>query len=223
MTNGKVILAMALIVACSLVASVIVGTFAGGIAGYLVARWEGRNPTPLPKEWGEMPFPEPLPLPPFKFEEPLEGALVIKVEPESPAEEAGIKVGDTITAVDGQKIKEDQPLRDLILEHEPGEEITLTLRRWGDSREVQMTLGDTTDEKGETIPYLGIRYRSIKCGGFFQRHWIRTVVTLRFPLVRSCVRVVTRDFEIATLSPYGRNRGVVWYHRGSMNSLCLEV
>jgi len=33
MTNGKVILAMALIVACSLVASVIVGAFAGGIAG----------------------------------------------------------------------------------------------------------------------------------------------------------------------------------------------
>ena len=110
MTNGKVILAMALIVACSLVASVIVGAFAGGIAGYLVARWEGRNPTPLPEEWGEMPFP----LPPLRWEEPVEGALVIKVEPESPAEEAGIKVGDTITAVDGQKIKEDQPLRDLI-------------------------------------------------------------------------------------------------------------
>jgi membrane-associated protease RseP (regulator of RpoE activity) len=163
MTNGKVILAMALIVACSLVASVIVGAFAGGIAGYLVARWEGRNPTPLPEEWGEMPFP----LPPLRWEEPVEGALVIEVEPESPAEEAGIKVGDTITAVDGQKIKEDHPFRDLILEHEPGEEITLTLRRWGDSREVQMTLGETTDEEGETIPYLGVHYRSIK-GEFFQ-------------------------------------------------------
>lgn len=121
MTNGKAILAMALIVACSLVASVIVGAFAGGIAGYLVARWEAREPSP--EEWGEMPFPEPLPLPPFKFEEPLEGTLVIEVEPESPAEEARIEVGDIIIAVDGLEIDEDHPLRDLILEREPGERI----------------------------------------------------------------------------------------------------
>ncbi|MFQ6001759.1 MAG: S1C family serine protease [Anaerolineae bacterium] len=169
MTNGKVILVMALIVAGSLVAATVVGAFAGGIAGYLVARWEGRGPcpTPLPEERGEIPFPEPLPLPRLKSQEPVEGALVTKVEPESPAEEAGIKMGDIITAVDGLEIDEDHPLRDLILDHEPGEKITLTLSRGGESREIRVTLGETTDEEGKTIPYLGIHYWSIK-RRFFQ-------------------------------------------------------
>jgi len=169
MTNGKVILAMALIVAGSLVAAAVVGAFAGGIAGYLVAHWEerGPSPTPLPEMWGEIPFPEPLPLPRLKLREPVEGALVTKVEPQSPAEEAGIKVSDIITTVDGQEIDEDHPLRDLILEHEPGEKITLTLSRWEESREIQVTLGETTDEEGKTIPYLGIHYWSIK-RRFFQ-------------------------------------------------------
>jgi len=164
MTNSKLILAMVLIVGASLVAAAVVGAFAGGIAGYLVARWEGRgpSPTPLPEEWGEIPFPEPLPLPRLKLGEPVEGALVTEVEPESPAEEAGIKAGDIITAVDGRKTDEDHPLRDLILEHEPGEKITLTLTRWGESREIQVTLGETTDEEGKTIPYLGVHYWSIK-------------------------------------------------------------
>ncbi len=168
MTNDKVILAMALIVAGSLVAAAVVGAFAGGIAGYLVARWEerGPSPTPLPEERGEIPFPEPLPLPHLKLGEPVEGALVTKVEPESPAEEAGIKVGDIITAVDGLEIDEDHPLRDLILEHGPGEKITLTLNRWGESREIQVTLGETTDEEGKTIPYLGVHYWPIKRGSF---------------------------------------------------------
>ena len=168
MTNGKVILAMALIVVGSLVAAAVVGAFAGGIAGYLVARWgeRGPSPTPLPEERGEIPFPEPLPLPRLKLGEPVEGALVAKVEPESPAEEAGIKVGDIITAVDGLEIDEDHPLRDLILEHEPGEKITLTLVRWGESREIKVTLGETTDEEGETIAYLGVHYWSIKRRSF---------------------------------------------------------
>lgn len=164
MTNSKVILVMALIVAGSLVGAAVVGAFAGGIAGYLVARWEARgpSPTPLPEERREIPFPEPLPWPRLKLQEPVEGALVTKVEPESPAEEARIKRGDIITAVNGLEIDDDHPLRDLILDHEPGKNITLTLSHWGESREMQVTLGETTDKEGKTIPYLGVHYWSVK-------------------------------------------------------------
>jgi len=53
MSNGKVILAMALLVAGSLVASVIVGAFAGGIAGYLVARLVLLAGEPIAYYYGE--------------------------------------------------------------------------------------------------------------------------------------------------------------------------
>jgi membrane-associated protease RseP (regulator of RpoE activity) len=162
--RGWTILLGSIVIVGVLLAAVIAGAAAGGIAGYLVARWEGRGPSPtlLPEEQGKIPFPEPLPLPRLKLQEPVEGALVTKVEEGSPAEEAGIKVGDIITAVDDMKIDEDHPLRDLSLEHAPGEKITLTLTRWGESREIQVTLGETTDEEGKTIPYLGVHYWSIK-------------------------------------------------------------
>ncbi len=67
-------------------------------------------------------------------------------------------MGDIITAVDGVEIDEDHHLRDLILEHEPGEKTTLILIRWGESIEIQVTLGEATDEEGKTIPYLRVHH-----------------------------------------------------------------
>lgn len=146
---------------------------AGGIVGYVVAKRSlaFRLPWRLYQYERQLlpaPFLQPPPAIRREFVILASGAQVTWVEEGSPAEEAGIKVGDIITAVDDQEIDEDHPLRDLILGHEPGEKITLTLNRWGESREAQVTLGKTTDEEGKTIPYLGIRYWSIKRRQFFQ-------------------------------------------------------
>jgi len=159
-----IVVGAAVIVAALLVAAI---ATAGGIVGYVVAR----RSLALRLPWGlyqherqRLPVPFLQPLPEIRREPviPVSGAQVTWVEEGSPAEEAGIKVGDIITAVDGQEIDEDHPLRDLILDHEPGEKITLTLSRWGESREIQVTLGETKDEEGETIPYLGVHYWPIK-------------------------------------------------------------
>jgi len=40
------------------------------------------------------------------------------------------------------------------LEHQPREKITLTLSRRGESREIQVTLGEATHEEGRTFPIL---------------------------------------------------------------------
>ncbi len=131
----------------------------GSIVGYVVAKRSlaFRLPWRLYQHERQLlpaPFPFPQPLPGIRREFVIlaSGAQVTWVEEGSPADEAGTKVGDIITAVDGLEIDEDHPLRDLILEHEPGEKITLTLSRWGESREVQVTLGESTDEEGKLSP-----------------------------------------------------------------------
>lgn len=170
MSKRKIIIIGAVVVVAVLLAAVIATT--GGVVGYLVARrslalrplWRlyQREERLVPA-----PFLPPAPEIGRQFVILASGAQVTWVEERSPAAEAGIKVGDIITAVDDQEIDENHPLRDLVLEHEPGEKITLTLNRWGESKEIQVTLGETTDEEGKTIPYLGVHYWPIE-RRFFQ-------------------------------------------------------
>lgn len=171
MNKRRVLVVVGVVIVAALLAATIAA--AGGIVGYLVAKRSLAFRLPWgPYQRGRQRLPVPflLPAPQIRREFVIlaPGAQVTWVEKESPADEAGIEVGDIITAVDGQKIDEDHPLRDLILEHEPGDKITLTLTSRGESREIQVTLGETTDEEGKTIPYLGARYRSIKRRRFFQ-------------------------------------------------------
>ncbi len=58
-----------------------------------------------------------------------EGALVTEVVPNSPAARAGIRAGDVITAVDGQKIRNSNDLQMAIMYRRPGERVTVTLMR----------------------------------------------------------------------------------------------
>lgn len=170
MTKRRMIVIVGGVIVAALLAAAIAA--AGGMVGYLIAR---RSPA-LRLPWGlyqqerqRLPLPFFQPAPGIRrelFTLPF-GAQLTWVEEGSPAEEAGIKVGDVITAVEGVEIDEDHTLQDLVLEHGPGEKITLTLNRGGGSREIQVTLGETTDEEGATIPYLGVRYWSMR-RRFFQ-------------------------------------------------------
>jgi putative serine protease PepD len=59
-----------------------------------------------------------------------------------PADQAGLQVGDEVTAVDGDAIDSGDELREAIDAHKPGDKITLTIQRAGDERTVQVTLGE---------------------------------------------------------------------------------
>ncbi|MFM9165966.1 MAG: S1C family serine protease [Candidatus Limnocylindrus sp.] len=59
----------------------------------------------------------------------------------SPAEEAGVKSGVSITAVNETAIDEAHPLQDLLVQHAPGTTITLTVLRDGSSITITLELG----------------------------------------------------------------------------------
>ncbi len=66
------------------------------------------------------------------------------VESGSPADKAGLKEGDIITAVSGTKIDTNHPLIELIASHAPGETITLSVRRGDKDADIQVTLTTRT-------------------------------------------------------------------------------
>jgi putative serine protease PepD len=62
----------------------------------------------------------------------------------SPAGRAGLQAEDEVTEVDGKSITTGDQLRDAIDAKKPGDKITLTIKRNGDERTVQVTLGQRT-------------------------------------------------------------------------------
>lgn len=70
------------------------------------------------------------------------GILVASVTNGGPAYEAGIRMGDVITAADGSTVTSFEDLSKLLGSKKPGDTITLTVERSGQSSDVQVTLGE---------------------------------------------------------------------------------
>lgn len=71
-----------------------------------------------------------------------EGALVREIVPGSPAETAGLQVGDVITAVNGEAVNEEWTLRDRVQAYEPGDVLTLDVLRAGATQQISVTLSE---------------------------------------------------------------------------------
>jgi S1-C subfamily serine protease len=69
-----------------------------------------------------------------------DGALVTDVITGTPAETAGLKVNDIITAVDGDKVDQEHTLRDRLVAYEPGDTIKLDVLRDGNTQQISVTL-----------------------------------------------------------------------------------
>ena len=70
-----------------------------------------------------------------------EGAEVSEVTDSGPAQEAGLRAGDVVTAVDGEEVADGTELIVAIRKHQPGETVTLTFERGGEQRQVDVVLG----------------------------------------------------------------------------------
>jgi len=67
------------------------------------------------------------------------GAVVERVAPDSPAERAGIKVGDVITGFDGEKVRSARQLARLVNETPPGRTVPAAVLRDGKSVDLKIT------------------------------------------------------------------------------------
>lgn len=80
----------------------------------------------------------------------IEGVLIVNVYPNSPAEAAGLRgttrdiggviLGDIIVAVNGHKVKNYNDLRDELDRYDVGSTVSLTINRFGENMQVDITL-----------------------------------------------------------------------------------
>ncbi len=81
------------------------------------------------------------------------GVLVSNVRAGSSAEKAGVKRGDIITAINGEKIEDSNVLRNKVAGTTPGSEIKLTITREGNPVELTATLDEyNVDGSGTAAP-----------------------------------------------------------------------
>lgn len=75
------------------------------------------------------------------------GAAVREVAPKSPAEQAGLKVGDLIVKVGDKEIKSPEMLVDAIAGHKPSEKLVLVIMREGKEHKMEVTLAERPQER----------------------------------------------------------------------------
>lgn len=132
-----------------------IGFLVGGAVGFDLGRAAAPSqPTP---EWRIFPSPVvPTPegwppmLTPIPGERPYlgvryimrpRGAEIMEVIPGSPAEKAGLQVGDLVREVNGRRVSSAHPLAELLSSYRPGDRVTLTVERAGEELEIEVVLG----------------------------------------------------------------------------------
>jgi membrane-associated protease RseP (regulator of RpoE activity) len=81
------------------------------------------------------------------------GVLVSRIQEESPAAEAGLQVGDIVTAVDGETVESARDLRHAIASREAGVSVKIDLYRDGRAEQVTATLAKR--EPRDFMKYFG--------------------------------------------------------------------
>ena len=83
--------------------------------------------------------------------------LVTRVVPDSPAEKAGIMVGDKIIALGGVELTQEQTIDNLMQQYTPGDTLTVTVLRSGRQIEISIILEANPSQTDRA--WLGIYYR----------------------------------------------------------------
>ncbi|HEX8696045.1 MAG TPA: trypsin-like peptidase domain-containing protein [Longimicrobium sp.] len=92
------------------------------------------------------------------FRLPSPTGVVVAGEPRGAAREAGLKLGDVIVAIDGQPVRDQGELMEMVMRKTPGDRVAVDYVRYGDRRQatVRLTEMDTrsaaVEERGRAEP-----------------------------------------------------------------------
>ncbi|NIR32352.1 MAG: DegQ family serine endoprotease [Gammaproteobacteria bacterium] len=104
--------------------------------GYVTRGWLGVLIQDVTRELAES----------FGMERP-EGALIAKVLPDSPAEQAGLRVGDIVLRFDEREVEESSDLPPIVGSTRVGREVPVEILREGRSRSLEVTIGELPAEE----------------------------------------------------------------------------
>src|SRR5205823_2138830 len=76
-----------------------------------------------------------------------EGALVARVERDSPADRAGLEAGDIITRINGERVHSGREVRDALRQLKPGDRVEMTVMRDGRGLTVTARLAEARDQE----------------------------------------------------------------------------
>ena len=79
------------------------------------------------------------------------GARISSVREDSPAADAGLKSGDVVTKIGDTAITDDDDLIRAIRAHDPGDDVTVTYTRDGNTAQAQVTLGDRSEATRSSV------------------------------------------------------------------------
>jgi S1-C subfamily serine protease len=98
----------------------------------------------------------------IRINDEKDGVKIAEVQPNGPAEKAGMKTGDVIVAFDGERVRSGRQLVRLVQETPAGKTVTARVRRDGSEKDLQVTpdegrglsnlngrLGNLTDRLGD--------------------------------------------------------------------------
>jgi S1-C subfamily serine protease len=95
----------------------------------------------------------------------MEGIYVAEVTEDGAAEDAGMKKGDVITHIDGQKVTKFGELQGIMAQKRPGDKVTVSYLRNKKKQTVTLTLknqqGNTKVVKNADVDVLGVDVRPI--------------------------------------------------------------
>jgi serine protease Do len=86
----------------------------------------------------------------YGADEPERGVILVEIAPDSAADNAGLQAGDIMVAIDGHDVHYLAQLFDRLFSYYPGDTVTITYFREGESSQVTVTLG----ERPENLPSL---------------------------------------------------------------------
>src|SRR5690606_28336840 len=92
------------------------------------------------------------------------GAVIASIEPDSPAEEAGLEVGDVVVATDGRPLRNATDLRNRIGMLSVGDELVLSVLRGDESLELTARIGERLERTAgwiENTALAGLSFREV--------------------------------------------------------------